>query len=215
MIRLGPFQLIEPAGHGAMAEVWRGIHLRQRVLVAVKIVTARAGREARYRKLFAREVRAVARLDHPGVVRVYDHGEIDEETAEASGWRLPPDAPYLVMDWLAGGPLRAQLPLDWPTLRATLLSLLDALAHAHARGVVHRDLKPDNVLVDGDRCRLTDFGIARPSTANTSGRFRVTRRTDPTMLGTPHFMAPEQIEGRWRDQGPWTDLYSFGCMVYE
>ncbi|MCB9536146.1 MAG: protein kinase [Myxococcales bacterium] len=215
-IPLQTLRLEAPIGEGAWSQVWRATDTLTERPLAVKVLTARSLDDPLLGANFSAEVRAVAALDHPVIVRLHDFGELTPEAAEASDGLLLAGQPYLVLDFAPGRPLyELPGPLPYGRLRHILLELLDALAHAHARGVVHRDLKPDNVLVDGDRCRLTDFGIARPSTANTSGRFRVTRRTDPTMLGTPHFMAPEQIEGRWRDQGPWTDLYSFGCMVYE
>ncbi|MCA9541339.1 MAG: serine/threonine-protein kinase PknK, partial [Myxococcales bacterium] len=191
-----------------MGEVWRGRHRAQQVPVAVKVVTAPLGREEAYRAQFVREVEAMARLDHPAIVRLYEHGEIDARLSEASNGRLPEGAPYLVMEWLDGGSLRGRPGLDWPTLRATLLALLDALAHAHAHGMVHRDLKPDNVLL-GDRGPvLTDFGLAY-NPALSGGAL------ESGSFGTPGYMAPEQIRNDWRAFGPWTDLYALGCLAFE
>ncbi len=208
-IPLGPFDLIASAGRGAMAEVWRAVHRRQGVSVAVKVVTAPAGREARFRRLFAREIRAVARLDHPSVVPLFDHGELPAHFVDLAEPRLPAGAPYLVMAWLGGGSLRSRAPMPWPVLRSTLLGLLDGLAHAHARGVIHRDLKIDNVLFGDGGPVLTDFGLAfdiedsfRPS----EGRRR--------LMGTPNYMAPEQIDTDDRALGPWTDLYAVGCLAW-
>src|SRR5690606_33066484 len=103
--------------------------------------------------------------------------------------------------------------MAWSRLRALLLELLDGLAHAHARGVVHRDLKPANILIalpaDGrPGLKLTDFGIARALGATDANQ-------DGLVSGTPHYMAPEQILNELRDQGPWTDLYSLGCLAYQ
>ncbi len=207
-IAIGPFDLIEPVARGGMAEVWRGRHRAQRLPVAVKVVTPPQGREQAYREQFIHEVHAMARLHHPAVVRIHDYGEIDTATSALTKGALPAGAPYLAMEWLAGGSLRALSTMDWPRLRATLLALLDALAHAHAHGVVHRDLKPDNVLI-GDRGPvLTDFGLAmNPALMGES--------MSADSLGTPGYMAPEQIRNDWRAFGPWTDLYAVGCMAYE
>lgn len=206
-IELGPFQLLEPAGRGAMAEVWRARHNRQGVPAAVKVVTAPVGRQQRFRTWFAHELRAVACLDHPGVVRIFDHGRVPPALAEASGGRLPPDAPYMVMEWLDGGPVTPQAGrMPWHALRSTLLGLLDALGHAHARGVIHRDLKPDNILMSERGPVLTDFGVA--FTAE-----RVADARDEAFAGTPNYMSPEQVTGDLRALGPWSDLYALGCLA--
>ncbi|HSS49525.1 MAG TPA: tetratricopeptide repeat protein, partial [Thermoanaerobaculia bacterium] len=136
------------------------------------------------------------------------------DAEEASRGLLLKGSPTLAME-LAGGTLQSLLAegLDWPRLRQILLALLDALAHAHARGVVHRDLKPNNILVfrDGDgppALKLADFGLAQA--------FELQSREDSTevICGTPSYMAPEQLLGHWRDYGPWTDLYALGCLAW-
>lgn len=215
-VRLGPLQLDRPIGVGGAGEVWQGVHVASSVPVAVKVITAARARDDRYREAFANEVRAVARLSHPGVVRVFDSGLVDEEAEHASSGRMVAGSPYLAME-LASGSLRTSAASDWKTLRSQLLWLLDVLSHAHANGVIHRDLKPGNVLVfatsavpddeDGaTRLRLTDFGLAHA----TDRAERVIKGTS----GTPLFMAPEQFRGTWRDFGPWTDLYALGCMAW-
>ena len=207
-IALGPFDLIEPVARGGMAEVWRAVHRAQAAPVAVKVVTAPEGREQAYREQFVHEVQAMARLHHPAVVRLHEYGEIPDPVARISRGSLPAGAPFLAMEWLDGGSLRDAVTMDWPRLRATLLTLLDALAHAHAHGVVHRDLKPDNVLVGERGPVLTDFGLAfNPAIVGSA--------LDSGSYGTPGYMAPEQIRNDWRAFGPWTDLYALGCMAYE
>lgn len=214
MIRLGPFGLLEPIARGGMAEVWRGVHMRQQIPVAIKVITSSRAREEEFLHAFKTEVQAVARLHHPSIVMIFDHGEVTAEAALTSRGRLIEGSPYLAMELASWGSLdRVRLPLRWDDLLRILLSLLDALAHAHARGVVHRDLKPGNILLSapGDvrpGLKLTDFGIAhaleheqRPGAAEASS-------------GTPHFMAPEQFLGDWRDYGPWTDLYALGCVAH-
>jgi len=204
-IAIGPFDLIEPVARGGMAEVWRGEHRAQRVPVAVKVVTPPQGREQAYREQFIHEVQAMARLHHPAVVRIHDYGEIDTATSALTKGALPDGAPYLAMEWLAGGSLRALETMNWPRLRATLLTLLDALAHAHAHGVVHRDLKPDNVLI-GDRGPvLTDFGLAmNPAVFD--------EKMGADSLGTPGYMAPEQAAGE--DVDGRADVFSLGAVIY-
>jgi len=211
VIALGPFELLAPIGRGGMGEVWEGLHRERDLPVAVKVLTAEGARDERFLGPFRNEVRAVAGLDHPNIVVVFDHGEITAAAAAASDGRLQPGSPYLVMEWASGGTLAERAPLSgWSELRRVLLCLLDALAHAHARGVVHRDLKPANVLLPGETdlrpgLKLADFGLASPR--------------EPThgvlVAGTPSYMAPEQSAGRARDQGPWTDLYALGCVVYK
>lgn len=208
-IPLGPFDLLAPAGRGAMAEVWRAVHRAQRKVVAVKVVTIPAGREAKFRRLFVHELQNAARLNHPSIVQLLDYGEIPTSVAESTNWRLPRDAPYLVMEWLPGGTLGSKRgQIRWPELRATLLVLLDALAHAHARGVIHRDLKTDNVLMGERGAVLTDFGLAH------SWNDEELTADQVVMAGTPNYMAPEQVLGEWRALGPWTDLYAMGCFAW-
>lgn len=201
-----------------MGDVWAGVHRADGVPVAVKVVSAKRAHHPGYLAAFRDEVRAVAGLDHPGIVLVYDHGSLDRDAAEASGGKLVHGSPYLVMELASAGSLATEgageVLAGWTDLRGLLLALLDALAHAHARGVVHRDIKPANVLLcdPGDSRpgpKLTDFGIAHVAQAieEGGGSGRVT--------GTPHYMAPEQLEGRSRDLGPWTDLYALGCVAFE
>jgi hypothetical protein len=209
---VGPFQLVEPLARGGMAEVWRGLHAAQGVPVAVKVVTGELARQPRFRSLFRNEVRAMARLSHPHVITVLDHGEIDAETSRREP-RLVAGSPWLVMELASGGSLsNPKQPLSWPTVRGILLALLDALAHAHARGVIHRDVKPGNVLscTTADArpgWKLTDFGIAQAADGSASAVISTTS-------GTLQYMAPEQVRGDALDQGPWTDLYAVGCLTW-
>ncbi|MEZ4438673.1 MAG: protein kinase [Polyangiaceae bacterium] len=213
-LRLGPFALDHEVGRGGMGQVWRARRGDGDTPVAVKVLFA-SGRPERFLESFKREVRAMARLDHPGIVDVYDYGLVSEEESLASGGHLVSGSPYLAMSWVDGGTLgqlvqREEQRFDWPRLRDALLQILDALAHAHARGVIHRDLKPDNVLVmrddeHGPRFRLADFGIAHAGSEE-----------EATFLaGTPIYMSPEQFANEEASFGPWTDLYALGCMAFE
>jgi serine/threonine protein kinase/tetratricopeptide (TPR) repeat protein len=214
-ISLGPFELEETIGAGGMGEIWRARHVDEGELVAVKIMTRVESREDAYQEIFRNEVRSVAALDHPGIIQIFDHGEVTAESAESSDGRLLQGSPYFVMEYAHRGSLERYLRgLDWPRTRYIIFAMLDALAHAHARGVIHRDLKPANVLVgcegrDNLGLKLADFGLAR--------EMHVENRTDRVEKGwgTPIYMAPEQFRGRWRNYGPPTDLYALGCMVWE
>ena len=204
-IPIGAFLLQRPIATGGAGEVWLGLHPGDDLKVAIKVLTSQAAWDARALSNFGREVRSVARLEHHGIVRVFDHGAISEEAAELSDDRLRQGSPYLAME-LAAGTLANRLPQTWESLRQILYELLDALAYAHARGVVHLDLKPDNVLVsEQGRLKLADFGIAHA----------VHGDREHTGGGTPLYMAPEQFMGAWRDFGPWTDLYALGCVAWE
>ncbi len=213
-IPLGPFDLIRRAARGGMAEVWLAEHRDQGAPVAVKVMTGEYATKPEFVKRFGDEVRAVAALDHPGVVMVLDHGRIDLAAAQRSD-RLTEGSPYLAMEYASGGTL-AQLsgPMPWTMLKSVLLALLDALAHAHGHGVIHRDLKPANVLVASASdarpgIKLSDFGIAWAG-----GLLEGAEGAGEAIVGTPTYMAPEQIRGAWRDYGPWTDLYAYGCLAW-
>lgn len=211
-MELGPFTIGESIGRGGMAEVFAGTHVHQNTPVAIKVITAAYARNPLFLTSFKNEVHAVARLHHPGIVMVFDHGVVGADAARAG--IIEADSPYLVMEHASYGALdRVRRTMSWKALKKLLRSLLDALAHAHARGVLHRDLKPANILVSGPNdlrpgVKLTDFGIAHA----------LEREELPTapeiMGGTPLYMAPEQFEAAWRDYGPWTDLYAVGCIAY-
>lgn len=214
---VGLFELEHVIGRGGIAQVWRGRHRTQEVPVAVKVVTSDRARNESFRQTFEIEVQAMARLDHPGVVRVLDYGDIPKSAQIESEGELVSGSPYLVMELASQGALdRLAFPLPWQTTYGILATVLDALAHAHARGVVHRDLKPANILLSsaGDLrpgLKLTDFGIAQALTEETGQ----TTLEAMAAVGTPSYMAPEQLFGEWRDQGPWTDLYALGCVAYQ
>lgn len=208
---LGPFRLEQKVGTGANGDVWFARHLHSGLPAAVKVLKPELSMNERALMGFKNEVRAVAALDHPNIITVYDHGvvpldlEVDTDGAIASG------GPYLIMEWASAGTLdEVPRPSSWQDLREILETLLRALAHAHARGVIHRDLKPANILFCGDRdlrpgLKLADFGLAVHRDPEQDVR---------RLLGTPHYMAPEQWRSAVREQGPWTDLYALGCLVF-
>ncbi|MFT5684785.1 MAG: tetratricopeptide (TPR) repeat protein [Myxococcota bacterium] len=188
-----------------MGMVWAGTHIDSGLPVAVKVMSAQTGVDP---AIFDAEIRATARLRHPHIVQVFDHGRVlaDEATphrAVGSSW--------LAMERITGGTLSDHRGrLDWPTLRGVLLRLLSALSHAHAYGVIHRDLKPSNVLLSEGLLdlRLMDFGLAAIQPRQPG----IMHKGPPG--GTPTYMAPEQIRGEWRMAGPWTDLYALGALAY-
>lgn len=209
LVPLGPFELVTVIGKGGMGEVWHAVHKAQDLPVAVKVVTRKHARDPWYLTAFRSEVRAVAALDHTNILRIYDHGRVTAEAAERSS-QLVEGSPWLAMELVRGGSLsRWTGRMPWPVLSDVLLRVLDALAHAHARDVIHRDLKPGNVLL-GNTVKLMDFGLA----AALGGAAGERPALETEVVGTPAYMAPEQVEGTWRDQGAWTDLYAFGCLAW-
>lgn len=214
-IQLGPFELSHVIGRGGMGEVWAGVHGADRMAVAVKVLTSQGAHQDEFVRLFRNEIRSVATLDHPGIVRVLDMGAVDVAAEVSSTRRLSAGSPYLVMELAHKGSLEPFVSnVTWPIIRHLLLKVLDALSHAHARGLVHRDLKPQNLLVgcagsDPLGLKIADFGLAHPmDLTGRTGRFE-------QGWGTPHYMAPEQFRGRFRDYGPHTDLYALGVVGWE
>ncbi len=207
----GEYELGRPVGTGGMGEVWVARHVSTSAQVAIKVLTGFAAKNRIFLSAFRNEIRACAGLDHPSIVRVYDRGEVPAETDEATRSRLQAGSPYLVMEYVGGGSLQPLCGrLSWWETRQTLLRLLDALAHAHARGLIHRDIKPENVLLTADRTevKLSDFGLAQAMERAAPGN------REKGLVGTPRYMAPEQVRGEWRDYGPWTDFYALGCLGY-
>ncbi len=211
MLDLGAFKISQQIGHGGMGEVFAGVHRGTGLRVAVKLLAGEMAADARFRRVFRREVEAVAGLDHPSIVMVYDHGITPVDADKRSSGAIVSGAPYLVMEFAGGGALDDSPPDSWRGARRTLLSILDGLAHAHARGVIHRDLKPANVLLCGPNdnrpgIKLADFGLAHMYAQG---------KAMAVGAGTPGYMAPEQVRGSWRDFGPWTDLYALGALAWE
>ncbi|MGP9023138.1 serine/threonine-protein kinase [Streptomyces sp. BR1] len=195
------YQLVELIGQGGMGRVWRGRDLALDRDVAVKEVLLPQGLTSEQRDGFlqrvSREARAAARLNHPGIITVHD-------VVEHEG------TPVIVMELVTGTSLAALIAHEGalPVRRVAEMgaAILKALQLAHAAGVIHRDLKPDNVLLMGDRVIITDFGIAHMADATTA----LTRTG--AVIGTPAYMAPEQLEGR--APTPANDLWSLGATLY-
>lgn len=194
----GRYDLRARISRGGMGTVWRARDERLDRDVAVKLLHPWIAEDADLRGRFAREARLLAPLEHEHVVRLYDYGE-DGET------------PYLVMELVEGGSLAALSrgrQLSWEEARDVCRPIAAALAYAHARGIVHRDLTPSNVLVEapGGRVVVTDFGLARLVRSATS------LTTRGLLLGTPEYWSPEQARGA--DSGTATDLYALGCIAF-
>ncbi len=196
------YELLEEVGSGGMAVVYRGRDSALDREVAVKLLHPHLAARAESRARFSREARAVARLSHPNIVEIYDYaGDAALES-------------FLVTEFVRGRTLRVffeQVGVPLPELGVLLArALADALAHAHAAGVIHRDLKPENVLMleDGERraVKLADFGIARIVTSDE--RMTLTG----ALVGSPNHMAPEIIEGR--EATARSDLFSLGTILY-
>lgn len=212
---LGPFTLLTPLARGGMASVWLGRLGASAQPVAIKLLMGPTARDPAFRTAFRNEVRVVAALDHPHIIRLLEAGEIDSSRLQGEEGFYGPETPYLVMEFMAGGslPLQSQ-GLPWETLREILLQLLDALGHAHARDIFHLDLKPANVLCQHPhswQVKLSDFGISfMLGEAHRAGGNNLI--SPGRTFGTPAYMAPEQFAGCPRDYGPWTDLYALGAL---
>ena len=200
----GKYRLERLLGEGGFGAVYAGTHLRLERPVAIKILHRHMMQSADIVGRFVREARAAAKLEHPNVVDVRDV-EVDE------------DGGFMVLELLDGVSLQDHLDAKQRLSLAETVEavgpVLDALHTAHDAGIVHRDVKPDNVFLSRDRQgrvvpKLLDFGIAKltehagPATATGA------------MLGTPYFMSPEQAQGKQRDIGPWTDVWAAAVMVY-
>jgi len=207
----GDLQLHKPIGSGAMATVWEARDpARPALRFAVKFLDARQAASARGLDRFEREIRALAALRHPGILPVFDRGVTGSALAAMTKGQIPEGTPWMSMPLAEGGALTPWCGrLPWADAKRLLSRLLNALAAAHAQGVLHLDIKPDNVLlaVSGDTRspRLADFGLARATWESHPAR----------VAGTPRYMAPEQFRADWRSWGPPTDLYAIGCLATE
>ena len=206
--RLGPYEIHTLAGSGGMGEVYRARDTRLSRTVAVKILPPRVATSAIRRARFEREARAVSRLSHPHICAIYDVGESD-------------GVPFLVMEYIDGDSLQQRLRAGRLSLSESLdlsIQIADALCAAHERGIVHRDLKPGNVMLAQNGVKLLDFGIAKlldeeDAPDRDSATSTIALTAEQRIVGTPNYMAPEQLEGRAIDQR--ADLFAFGALLYE
>jgi DNA-binding beta-propeller fold protein YncE/predicted Ser/Thr protein kinase len=194
---LAGYRLDALIARGGMGVVYRATHLALERPVALKVIAHHLAEKEDFRQRFLRESRLAARLDHPGVVPILDAREEDGELIVA-------------MRLIAGGDLKKRISDHGPLPPGEAIDLLaqiaEALDAAHAAGVVHRDVKPHNILLEGDRAYLTDFGLAKA--LGDSGVL-----SDASIVGTVEYMSPEQWRGA--QVGPAADVYSLGCVLYE
>jgi len=206
--RLGPYQIVEPLGAGGMGEVYRARDGRLGRDVAVKVLPDTFGTDAERVLRFEQEARAVAALNHPNILSVFDIGE-DDRTR------------YIVTELLEGETLRACLrggPLPPRRVQEYARQIAAGLAAAHANGIVHRDLKPENIFISKDgRAKILDFGLAKQSAfaaLSGAGATVAAVQTSPgVVLGTVAYMSPEQVRGSAVDHR--SDVFSFGAVLYE
>jgi serine/threonine protein kinase len=197
----GQLEVLELLGQGGMGAVYKARQVKLDRLVALKVLPPAAAQGPGFAERFAREARALARLSHPHVVAVYDFGEVQ-------------GLYYLMMEYVDGVNLRqamAEGKLSPPQALALVGQLCSALQYAHEMGVVHRDVKPENVLLDRQgRVKVADFGLAKLVGPAQAGRLTATAQA----MGTPHYMAPEQWE-RPLEVDHRADIYSLGVVFYE
>jgi len=211
--RLGAYEILDLVGAGGMGEVYRARDTRLGRTVALKVLPGDLMQSPERRERFEREARAVSRLSHPHICTLYDVGRED-------------DTDFLVMEYLEGEPLVQRLSAGALPLEAALsyaVQVAGALAAAHRQGVVHRDLKPANVVLTGSGAKLLDFGLAKlisPTGADDAAPERAGETLVPVdstrpglLLGTPHYMSPEQAQGGAIDAR--SDVFSLGALLFE
>jgi eukaryotic-like serine/threonine-protein kinase len=194
---VGKYQIQEVLGEGAMGVVYRALDPVLNRLVAIKVMSESLAQDADLRERFLREARAAGSLQHPNVITIYDFGEVDGH-------------PFIAMEFVEGVDvehlLRTSVALSVESKLGIVIDVLQGLSYAHRHGVIHRDIKPANIRVDPDgKARIMDFGIAHVASSNMT-------RTG-VMLGTPNYMAPEQIVGN--EITAQTDIFSAGVVLYE
>ncbi|HEV2106282.1 MAG TPA: serine/threonine-protein kinase, partial [Candidatus Eisenbacteria bacterium] len=214
--RLGPYEILAPLGAGGMGEVYRARDTRLGRDVAVKVLPEHLSADPEIRARFEREAKTVSSLSHPHICTLFDVGREG-------------DVEYLVMELVEGETLAVRLqrgPLAIPELLRLAIEIAGALDRAHRAGVIHRDLKPGNIMVTRGGAKLMDFGLSRVTglaPAGGSGTRLGALTQSPTiaqpltaegtLLGTFQYMAPEQLEGREADVRG--DIWALGCVLYE
>ena len=193
------YRIARRLGRGGMADVYLATDLLENKEVAVKILKAEFSADAEFLRRFEREARAVSSLSHPNIVQVYDIGEEN-------------GIHYMVMEYIEGITLKELLHqcvrLDWDAAIPIVIQIGLALEHAHRNGIIHRDIKPQNIMITPDvKAKVTDFGIASASSANTI------TMTGRDALGSVHYFSPEQARGGL--VGEKSDIYSLGILLYE
>jgi tRNA A-37 threonylcarbamoyl transferase component Bud32 len=195
----GPYELIGEVARGGMGIVYKARQPKLDRIVAIKTIVPQQFESDSAVRRFQVEAEAAAKLDHPGVVPIYDVGELDGEH-------------YLCMAYVEGESLATRVargPLAADEAARIVRDVAEAVQHAHDRGIIHRDLKPANILIDNTgRPRVTDFGLARKQDVVTS------LSSDGSVIGTPAYMSPEQALGQSDNIGPLCDVYSLGAVLF-
>ncbi|WP_269961590.1 MULTISPECIES: Stk1 family PASTA domain-containing Ser/Thr kinase [Corynebacterium] len=193
----GRYRIDHPIARGGMSTVYRCVDLRLGRAVAAKVMDERYVADPVFARRFRREARAMAQLSHPNLVGVYDFADHD-------------DIMFLIMELITGGTLRELLaergPMPPHAAAAVMVPMLTGLAAAHDRGLIHRDIKPDNVLINSDHAvKLADFGLVRSTTSP--------GRSTQQIIGTVGYLSPEQVNGA--EITPASDVYSAGVVLFE
>ncbi|MBZ0307219.1 MAG: protein kinase [Anaerolineae bacterium] len=196
---VGPYRIVSQLGQGGMATVYKAFHAALNRYVAMKVLHPSFQEDETFYSRFKREAQIVAQLEHPNIVPVYDFSEHNSN-------------PYLVMKFIEGDTLKHRIRRQKLTLEETLkymTAVAEALTYAHERDILHRDVKPSNVMIDNTNFPyLADFGLARIASTGES------TMSQDVLIGTPHYISPEQAKGV-KSLGPATDIYSMGIMLYE
>ncbi len=196
---VGPYRIMEQLGQGGMATVFKAYHPNLDRYVAIKVLHPAFKQDPQFTERFQREARVVAKLDHPNIVPVFDYADHNGQS-------------YIVMKFIEGETLKGVLDREWPSKEQILgivQSVGSALNYAHSQGVLHRDVKPSNILLaESSNVYLADFGLARMAEAGES------TLSGDQLLGTPHYISPEQARGE-KDLDAGTDIYSFGIVLYQ
>ena len=210
--QLGPYEIIGALGAGGMGEVYRARDTRLDRVVAIKVLPSHLSTDPEAHERFDREARALSSLNHPNVCTLHDVGHQD-------------GVYFLVMEFLEGQTLGDRLargPLLFPEALRTAIEICEGLERAHRRGVIHRDLKPGNIMLTKSGAKLMDFGLAKPIVVRTpSGDTETITSPSPTLpvtgegvvVGTFQYMSPEQVEGKEADER--SDIFSLGAVFYE
>lgn len=196
---IGRYHIVEQLGEGGMATVYKAYDTRLERNVAIKVIRSDQAHDTAFHRRFEREAKSLAGLSHSNIVKVLDYGEYN-------------DAPYVVMEYLPGGTLKSKLgrPIPWMEAAQILTPIARALDYAHHHKIIHRDVKPANILInESGQPMLSDFGIAK--ILESEGTTQLTGTG--VGIGTPEYMAPEQGYGKLVD--PRADVYSLGVVFYE
>ncbi len=202
---LGDYELIEEIARGGMGVVFKARQRSLNRLVALKMVLGGPLASAAAQQRFLAEAQTVASLQHPNIVAIHEVGQHEGQA-------------FFSMDYVPGRSLSEVLrdgPLPPRRAAAYARTIAEAVQYAHQRGVLHRDLKPSNVLIDqADQPRVTDFGLAKRLDDSQLSTLNVQPTLSGQVLGSPNFMSPEQAQGRHREVGPRSDVYSIGALLY-